>query len=315
VREYYNEKVKDHDILIIGDCEVYANISPIVLWEAYGLTSYIRGSAQQLVWHSYYMLEDTLRYETPKVVVFNVMAMQYGAPQSEAYNRLALDGMRLSPTKLRAVNASRMEEESPLSYVFPILRYKGRWSELTIDDLRYMLGKPPYAVNGFQIRSDIKPAGFVPEGYPRPHYQFAQICYDYLDKITALCRQNDIALVLIKAPVLYPWWYPQWDAQMAAYAQENDLLYINLLEHADDIGLDFLTDTFNAGLHLNVYGAEKLALHLGGLLQEQYSLPDRRGEPHTAERWRQKGETYRRVIARQQHEIEAYGEIVTFLID
>ena len=85
ISEYYDED-KEHDVIFIGDCEVYENFSPAVLWQEYGIHSYIRGSAQQLIWQSYYLLEDTLRYETPKVVVFNVLTMKYNEPQKEAYN-------------------------------------------------------------------------------------------------------------------------------------------------------------------------------------------------------------------------------------
>ena len=84
-----------NDVIFIGDCEVYENISPVTLWQEYGITSYIRGSAQQLIWQSYYLLEETLRYETPKVVVFNVLSMKYNEPQNEAYNRMTVDGMKL----------------------------------------------------------------------------------------------------------------------------------------------------------------------------------------------------------------------------
>ena len=72
---------------------MFESFVPAILWEEYGISSYVRGGAQQLVWHSYYMLEDALRYETPRAVVFNVYALKYGEPQKEAYNRLALDGM------------------------------------------------------------------------------------------------------------------------------------------------------------------------------------------------------------------------------
>ena len=94
VSEYYGEE-KDHDVIFIGDCELYENISPMVLWEEYGINSYIRGTAQQLIWQSYYLMEETFAYETPEVVVFNVLSMKYDEPQKEAYNRMTLDGMRL----------------------------------------------------------------------------------------------------------------------------------------------------------------------------------------------------------------------------
>ena len=53
-----------------------------------------------MAWQSYYLLEETLKYEKPDVVVFNVLALKYNEPQSEAYNRLTLDGMKLSKLKL-----------------------------------------------------------------------------------------------------------------------------------------------------------------------------------------------------------------------
>ena len=114
IGEYYRE-TENHDVLFLGDCEVYESFTPPTLWEEYGITSYVRGTPQQLIWQSYYLLEDTLRRELPQAVVFNVYAMRYGEPQNEAYNRITLDGMKLSPTKLRAVKASMTEEETDLA--------------------------------------------------------------------------------------------------------------------------------------------------------------------------------------------------------
>ena len=68
--EYYSE-AEGHDVIFIGDCEVYESVVPAILWEKYGISSYVRGRAQQLTWQSYYLLEDTFRYEKPRAVVFN----------------------------------------------------------------------------------------------------------------------------------------------------------------------------------------------------------------------------------------------------
>lgn len=102
VEEYYKDR-SDHEVLFVGDCEVYENFSTIELWRKYGITSYIRGSAQQLTWQSYYLLEDALKHETPKVVVFNVLALKYNEPQSEAYNRMSIDGMKWSMSKVNDI--------------------------------------------------------------------------------------------------------------------------------------------------------------------------------------------------------------------
>ena len=58
-----------------------------------------------------------------------------------------------------------------------------------------------------------------------------------------------------------------------------------MVDKADEIGLDYTTDTFDYGQHLNVDGAEKTAVYLGNILKDQYRLTDHRGESETASQW------------------------------
>ena len=303
IAEYYKEE-KDHDVLFIGDCEVYENFVPAVLWENYGINSYIRGSAQQLIWQSYYLLEDSLRYEKPDVVIFNVLALQYNEPQKEAYNRMSIEGMKWSRSKVGAILSSMTEEENFLDYVFPILRYHSRITELTGEDVKYMFSRPQVSYNGYYMRVDTKPAENVPEGKKLGNYQFGDNAYKYLDMITELCRENDIELILVKAPSLYPYWYDQWEVQMEEYAAEHELKYINFLELQEECGLDFSQDTYDAGLHLNLWGAVKVTDYLGQFLREECGLEDRRGEEHLSAVWQEKLKDYYAEIERQK---EFYG--------
>lgn len=302
IAEYYGEE-KNHDVIFIGDCEVYENFSPKVLWEEYGINSYIRGSAQQLIWQSYYLLEDTLRYEKPDVVIFNVLSMKYDEPQKEAYNRMTLEGMKWSASKVKSIQASMTEQEEFMDYVFPILRYHSRWSELGSEDVKYMFGKETVSHNGYYMRVDVKPAENVPEGNILADYQFGENAYDYLDKMTQLCKENDIELVLIKAPSLYPYWYDEWETQIEEYAEENDLKYINFLNLIEETGLDFSKDTYDGGLHLNLSGAEKITECLGEFLRNEYELPDHRSEKELQEIWDQKIILYEREKERQYAEL------------
>ena len=76
IAEYYGEK-HDFDVIMIGNCEVYSTYIPAEIWQNYGINSYIRGSAEQYMPQTYYLLEETFKYETPKVVVFNVLSLIY----------------------------------------------------------------------------------------------------------------------------------------------------------------------------------------------------------------------------------------------
>lgn len=304
ISEYYDEKNKEFDVLFVGDCEVYENITPMVLWEEYGIHSFIRGSAEQYIWQSYYMLEDALRYHTPKVVVFNVLAMNTNKPVSEAYNRMTLEGMKWSSSKADAIKVSMTEEENFLDYVFPILRYHTRWSELGADDFRYMFKKKQVSFNGYYMRVDAKEAAGIPPKKLLTDYSFGENAWTYLDKMAQLCKDNNIQLVLMKAPSLYPHWYDEWEQQIEEYAEKNNLLYFNFLENTEEIGLDFTKDTYDAGLHLNLSGATKLSSYFGKILSEQCQIPDRRDEEELVEIWNKTRQRYEEEIIRQK---EKYG--------
>ena len=316
IREYYTS-AKDHNIIFIGDCEVFATFSPVVLWEDFGLTSFVRGSAQQLVWQSYYMLEETLRIERPDVIVFSVLAMQYAEPQSEAYNRLTLGGMRWSRSKVRAIQASRTYDEDFISYVFPLLRFKDRWREVGADDFRYFFRRPQVTVNGFMINAETRPpSDFSPPPLRRATYDFGEKPLYYLQKIADLAADNDIPLVLVKAPTLYPYWHDSWNMQIIDFAMKNNLRYINLLNYIYEVGLDFAVHTFDFGYTLNVFGAERVTRFFGEYLTSEFPLlPDRRGEAVTATHWNASAARYHETIARQLMEIDEYGAVQDFRVN
>lgn len=311
VEEYYKDK-SDHEVLFVGDCEVYENFSTITLWEKYGITSFIRGSAQQLTWNSYYLLEDALRYETPKVVVFNVLALKYNEPQNEAYNRMSIDGMTWSQSKVDNIFASMTKDENFIDYVFPLLRYHSRWSELTNDDFEHIFSKDLVTHNGYYMRVDTKPQGEFPSPTPLTDYTLGDKAMGYMQKMVDLCKEKGIELVLIKAPTEFPHWYDEWDAQVVEFAKKNDVEYINYIPLQDEIGLDMSKDTYDAGLHLNTSGAEKMSDYFGKWLVENYDLTDYRDNAEYAAIWQEKIDFYNEMKEQQYYELETYGELISF---
>jgi hypothetical protein len=372
--EYYDETTT-HDVIMLGDCEVYENLDPMYLWKNYGITSYIRGNSQQLLWQSYYMLEDTLKYETPKVVLLNVQALNYGEPQRETYNRMVLDGMKWSATKFNAIRASMFEDENMLDYVFLILRYHSRITELTASDFKYYFKSKKVAHNGYYMRVDVLPLSEsdVADGSwllgesadddgeqiddPWPdsedaeiddpweiedddteiddpwdtgdegieedaqadkaldgasdtaEHQFAERAMEYLDRIRKLCEENEIKLILMKAPSVSPVWYEDEEQQVLDYVEQYGLDYLNFYNHIDEMALDYETDTYDGGLHMNLSGADKLSRCLGDYLVENYSLEDHRGDASLAEIYDQKYQFYLSMIQEQQEELDTYGQI------
>jgi len=308
--EYYRENVP-HDVLFFGDCDVYESYSPVKLYEEYGISSFIRGSGEQYMCQSYYLLKDALRTETPKVVVLSVHSLQFDVPRIEAYNRMTLDGMRWSQDKIDAINASMTEGETFASYVFPILRYHDRWSELTKTDLEHVFSKDITSHNGYYMRCDIKAQERLSPMPMLLDYSFGENAMYYLDQIRLLCDEKGIELLLVRAPVEYKW-YKQWDQNVEEYAAQYGLTYINFNKHADEMGLDMTTDTYDRGAHLNIYGAEKLSVYLGSYLVENYELTDYRNVPEVALEYEKDIKFYNDMRDDQLYEIETYGELKSY---
>lgn len=292
--EYYSQS-SDNDVIFLGDCEAYETFVPAVLWEKYGISSYVRGNSQQLIWHSYYILEETFKYETPKAVVFNVYALKYGTPQNEAFNRLAFDNMKWSKTKFDAINASMMDDEKMLDYVFPLLRYHSRITELEGDDFKYWFKEPERATDsGYLMNVGVAPR---PDNSPRERldYDFSQTSLDYLDRMKKLCDDNGVELILVKAPTNSSeyYWYDEYEKQVLEYLEGKDIKYYNLIEKEDEIGLDWNLDTYDYGFHLNVYGAEKTTEYFGKILSEEHQIPNRKNEEALSSKWNERVQEYK----------------------
>ena len=288
--DYFDADVSSDEVVFLGDCEVYEAFSPATLWQEYGISSRVCGTPQQLMWHSYAILEEVFERSSPRVVVLGVYGLIYNEPQSEAYNRMVFDHLPTSLTKWEVMGDAMTAEESRVSYLLPLFRYHDRWSQLTGRDVSLLFeSQAPVSVRGYLMKTDVV-AGGVPghEGALPPREDaFGELALDYFDRIVSLCRDHGAELVLVKAPTdtwRYPW-HEEYEEKALALAEKYQLTYYNFLKDIEQIGLDFSTDTYDAGYHLNVYGAEKLSRYFGKILSQQYNLTDGRKDEAIAEAW------------------------------
>lgn len=268
IREYYLDK-HENEVIFIGDCEVFESFVPSFLEEKYGIKSFVRGSAAQRIWQSYYLMKETLKYEKPKIFVLSVQELKYGENAKEEYNRMTLDGMKWGKEKIESIYVSMNEEEHFLDYLFPILRYKERIFELEAEDFRFLFHKPLISDRGYLKNTGVKPLKALPPFKPLGDYTLPKKAMEYLEKMVDLCEREGIRLILIKAPIPYPYWYEEWDEEITSFSKKNELLYLNFLKLKKETGINMETDTYDAGLHLNYNGALKLTDYMGKILSDQ----------------------------------------------
>ena len=144
------------------------------------------------------------------------------------------------------------------------------------------------------MQTGVKPMENALEGTPLLDPALPNICFEYLDRMRTLCEENGIELILMKAPTNFwgYYWYDEWDAQISDYAEQNGLSYYNFISKAEEMGIDWSADTYDAGAHLNVYGAEKLTSYFGRILQDSHGMEDHRGDADLTAVWNEKLTTY-----------------------
>lgn len=264
------------DVVFVGSSQVFVDINPLLLWHDYGISSYDMTSSAQRIWISKYYVQEILKYQSPEVIALEVGSALLDEPNDEERNRKALDYMRLSREKLMAIKESIVgsDGESFVSYIFPIIRYHKRWSELNRDDFQYFVAEKNFFKKGFAPRYTVEPHDTDEWLNHGTETEFPPRNREYFDDIVKICNDNHVSLLLFKSPS--PRWSMGEHCEIEDFAEKNSLIFLDYNLLTEEIGLE--NTDFSDANHLNISGANKLTNHIGNFLKENYSLRDYRGD-------------------------------------
>lgn len=280
---FYGMEKNSIDVLFLGSSQCVSAFNPQEIYDQYGLRSYNLGTQEQSLLVSYYWLKEALRYQHPRAIVLDVF-MCFPYPYNPPLNspegavRYAMDPMRWSSVKIEAIDAICEHDgaQTKISYYFPLNRFHGRWTSLNEDDFCFIERLSHGEMKGFSVLKDrcgnesYQP--FDTDDSVEPE-RMVPLMQEYLDKITALCKENNIELILVKTPTL--------DFNVAryncvnAYAQEHQLAYYDFNESSlyHEVNYQFSADN-NDVWHINYLGAKKVSDKIGEILAgEGYRIP------------------------------------------
>ena len=103
MKGFYEEEKNSLEILFTGNSDVYRGISPMALYNKYGITSYNYVSAGQRSWIAYAMLEEALKYQNPKIILFNVDELYRDNQATTGNYSKVYDNLRFSKVKWDAL--------------------------------------------------------------------------------------------------------------------------------------------------------------------------------------------------------------------
>lgn len=286
IRGFYAQKKDNLDFVFLGSSQVYADISPAVLWRDYGITSYDFTANEQPLWITYYYMKEVLKHQKPKAIVVDVFTAYADDYMEEGINHFSIDDMPLSMNKLRAIHEG-VPKELRSSYYFSIAKYHNTWIELSQDKVqaafRYeddpMKGYSPFVFA--RAYADSAPKEVLSQ---KERVEIPERSKRYLDEMIALSKENSVDLIFMKTP---------------NGNAERQMLYNTVDDYCKEKEVPFLNlnTLFDGEAHINCLQAEKVTQYVGEYLNNKYPDLDKRGQngyedfEHAAElfgRYRQK---------------------------
>ena len=279
MENFYDQAPDSIDLLFIGSSHTFIDVNTGVLWNNFGIPSYVLGGSLQPFWNSYYYLREAVKTQKPKLVVLEALACCLEYDYSEHSNIINnTSGMHWNMNKLEAIRASVSDTDGLIDYSLLFEEFHSRYDELDIFDI---------ASNYADLRRGESWKGFydylrtVPQEEPVFDEDIDPVPMPakeefYYRMIIEFCREQEIPLLIMVSPdAAYDNHYRSLYLYAEQIAEEYDVGFIDFNEHYDDIGLNFENDFGDVG-HLNHIGNRKFTSYLGNYIVQNYTLYDRR---------------------------------------
>ncbi len=258
---FYNSPENEYDVMYFGSSNTYCSFNPLVIWEETGVKSYVFATQQQPVWATYHYMVDALKTQDLDLAVVDILMFSKNEEYyDDGVNYTFCDNMPFSKNKLELIKASAPEGER-FSLACRFMKYHSRWNELKESDFSYNKKEMNDYSKGFYVlptcydKAEAQDLSGVFEEVPLTEKNL-----NYLKKIIALCKENDVELMLVKTPSNATAEEKKYYNTVERVAKENGVTFVDYNMHYDEICLDFETDFFDDS-HLNVNGAEKFSKH------------------------------------------------------
>ena len=276
-RMYYNFPKQTVDVLCTGNSAFRQGFSPNVLWHDYGIVSYSRVDSRQSPELTYFEVKDTLRHHSPKIVVMGVprLFQEYDYVENEPLIRRSMDYKELSLDKIKtsAALSSHTDIMETVSYIFPLIRYHSRWTDITKEEASKSFTKErdywrgEYRVNQLKVLQGWK---FKDTSTEVPEYSKKAI--KWYEKTLELCNKKGIKVIIVTMPEVTNTQGMNEGTQK--FADKYGAAYLDFTtdEMIKETGIDFKKD-FQGGHHLDIIGSRKVSEYIGAYIAKNYDIP------------------------------------------
>ena len=302
ISDFYRETPGSLDAVWIGASHVYCSYQAPVGWGQSGIAIYPYSSGSQPIGAVPFLIEEVKKTQPQALIIVNLNEIVENGVANLATHFLA-DWMPLSLTKIEMIrylydNNDGADMNTPLEYIFPIIRFHSRWNRLTWQDLHYtetggMKGAVrfnPFLATATDVSENDRTA--------TTPMALTEIKSKILKDILDYCDENEVNILFVVVPQ-----YTEDESRDAKYLSAQEYItargypVLNVKEsmrRGVKLKLD-LTQDYLDQLHTNIHGSIKMSDFVCQYLAENYGFTDKRGDPNYAS-WDEAYEKYKALI-------------------
>ena len=261
------------DVIFLGTSHMWNSVLPMELWKEQGIASYNWGYSNCTPAENYYLLQDIVKYTSPKLVVMDLYGLvEYEGDGNGKYRsdrigqqHVQFDTIPLSWNKVKGVMDVFDNYAHKEDFIWNFIMYHDRWNRM--DQTAFSSGIS--VEKGAQFLTGLGKSS-MPQLKGERTTKLDSVCYSYFLRIMQFCREKGIPLLCVYLPygaeVHQQRVANSIEAVMDSYPEHE---YLNMLHMGI---LDFSTDIYKDNGHLNFAGARKVTKWLGKYLADHYEL-------------------------------------------
>jgi hypothetical protein len=275
----------NYNIIFLGSSRGYSAYNPIIIDSILNTNSYNMCTGSQHIIESYYMLKEILRYQKPKIVIYEMFLPSFGDVVD--YYHVLSNGSFMSKRGEFDLIVHGFGSEGIANFLLPLLKHKF----YIINDVLALFkvrktqiesGTHKW-IKGYYYDENIASKTTIEKWPPIDHFDKKNLPeknLEYLQALLELCRKNDVKLICVRAP------FPPSRFKIsrlegsspnatstffAGYCKDYNIPFYDFNNIADSgyVYSDFDFADYN---HMNKFGAGKVSNQLARLLSKERTL-------------------------------------------
>lgn len=284
IRNFFLQEKNSIDVVFIGASEIFTGISPMQIWNDYGITSYNLAASGLTMNMTKNMLKETLTRQNPKLIVVSLNGCIYDDRKSrEGMERFWIDNVPFSINKIRTIDEINYKEDK-LQFYFPLSKYHSNYNKmdenisLTLLQLNNffkrenLISQTSYLSSGVYSGNDkiIYAEDFSDKSNMYPDAE------EDLKELLDYCDENNLKdrIAFVNMPAYYNESLIENKMRVNSgieMVKNREYRVYDLDNFKTEIGLKLVNDYYNTG-HPNVFGQEKITKYFFEMLNNEYKI-------------------------------------------